>query len=125
MKNQMSLIPYLQYVNRPNGARPPWYDPNLPGLAGARNLNHLRTMVPETFKRLYKRYNHNTTSWESKTGIAIANRVAKSPVPANIPEGDLFLPASAWYLSSAEVLPLRSEFGLSGPGEARLSGARL
>ncbi len=102
MKNQMSLIPYNQYVNRPNGARPPWYDPNLPGLAGARSLNQLRTMVPETFRGLYKRYNHNITSWESKTGIAISNRVAKSPVPANIPEGDLFMPASAWYLSSAE-----------------------
>jgi hypothetical protein len=59
-------------------------------------------MVPETFKRLYKRYNHNITSWESKNEIAIANRVAKSPVPDNIPESNLFLPASAWYLSSAE-----------------------
>ena len=35
-------------------------------------------------------------------GIAIANRVAKSPVPDNIPESDLFLPASTWYLLSAE-----------------------
>lgn len=100
----MALVPYVAYVNRTNGPRSPYYDTNLPGLDGARDLNHLRTKVPETFRELYRRYNHNVRSWEIKSGVLPANRAAIVSVPVNIPLGDLFLPAGLWIFSSAEAI---------------------